>query len=438
MKSKHVSVVGSGYVGLVTGACLAEMGHHVVCVDSDKGKVALLKKGGIPIYEPGLAEVVATNRKARRLQFTSRLEEAMKTAEYVFIAVNTPPLPNGEADLSYVETVARQVGQLLRHYTVIVEKSTVPVDTGDKVRQTLLLHGKKDVPFDVVSNPEFLREGTAVQDFMKPDRVVVGVESARAETMMRELYAPLKAPVLVTDIKSAELIKHASNSFLATKISFANALAALCDRVGADVTLVTKGMGADPRIGPAFLRAGLGYGGSCFPKDVSAFIHMAEAVGVDFKLLRAVREINDAARLWASDRLKKALWNLRDKTIAIWGLAFKPDTDDLRNAPALDIIRRLQAEGCQINAFDPVAMTKARGQLKDVRFCRNPYDAARGADAVLLATEWKEFREVDLARVKSLMRTPVFLDGRNLYDPSTVAALGFHYHSVGRSAPSGT
>jgi UDPglucose 6-dehydrogenase len=437
MKSKNVAVVGSGYVGLVTGACLAEIGHHVVCVDSDRAKVQMLKKGDIPIYEPGLPAVVAANRKARRLHFTTRLEDAMKKAEYVFIAVNTPPLPNGEADLSYVETVARQVGHLLRRYTVIVDKSTVPVNTGDKVRQTLLLHGKKNVPFDVVSNPEFLREGSAVQDFMKPDRIVVGVESEKAEEWMRALYAPLKAPLIVTDIKSAELIKHASNSFLATKISFANALAELCDRVGADVSLVTKGMGSDPRIGSSFLRAGLGYGGSCFPKDVSAFIHMAESAGVDFKILRAVREVNDHARLWAVDRLKKALWNLREKTIAVWGLAFKPDTDDLRNSPAIDIIHRLQSEGCVVNVYDPVAMTKARAQLKNVRFCRNPYDAARGADAVLLCTEWKEFRDADLAQVKSLLRTPVFLDGRNLFDPATLSALGFQYHSVGRSAPSG-
>jgi UDPglucose 6-dehydrogenase len=437
MKPKKIAVVGSGYVGLVTGACLAEIGHSVVCVDSDRAKVEMLKKGHIPIYEPGLLEVVVANRKARRLHFTTRLEDAMKTAEYVFIAVNTPPLPNGEADLSYVETVARQVGRLLRRYTVIVDKSTVPVNTGDKVRQTLLLHGKKNVSFDVVSNPEFLREGSAVRDFMKPDRIVVGVESEKAETMMRELYAPLKAPLIVTDIKSAELIKHASNSFLATKISFANALAELCDRVGADVGMVTKGMGSDPRIGASFLRAGLGYGGSCFPKDVSAFIHMAETSGVDFKILRAVREVNDRARLWAVDRLKKSLWNLREKTIAVWGLAFKPDTDDLRNSPAIEIIHRLQAEGCVVNVYDPVAMAKARPQLKNVRFCRTPYDAARGADAVLLCTEWKEFRDADLAKVKSLLRTPVFLDGRNLFDPATVSSLGFQYHSVGRSAPSG-
>jgi UDPglucose 6-dehydrogenase len=436
MKSKNVAVVGSGYVGLVTGACLAHIGHHVVCVDSDRAKVQLLKKGKIPIYEPGLPEVVAANRKARRLHFTARLDEAMEKADYVFIAVNTPPLPNGEADLSYVETVARQVGHMLRRYTVIVDKSTVPVNTGDKVRQTLLLHGKKNVPFDVVSNPEFLREGSAVQDFLKPDRIVVGVESEKAESMMRDLYAPIKAPLIVTDIKSAELIKHASNSFLATKISFANALAHLCDRVGADVTLVTKGMGTDPRIGPSFLRAGLGYGGSCFPKDVSAFIHMAETAGVDFKILRAVREVNDHARLWAVDRLKKALWTLRGKTVAVWGLAFKPDTDDLRNSPAIDIVHRLQAEGCLVNAYDPVAMAKARAQLKSVKFCRNPYDAVRGADAVLLCTEWKEFREADLSQVKSLMRTPVFLDGRNLFDPAALSSLGFQYYSVGRSAPS--
>ncbi len=266
MKPKNVAVIGAGYVGLVTGACLAELGHRVVCVDSDKKKVQTLRKGGVPIYEPGLPELVAVHRKARRLTFTGRIEDALRTADVVFIAVNTPPSPDGGADLSYVEAVARRVGQLLHRYTVIVEKSTVPVNTGDRVRQTLLLHGKKNVPFDVVSNPEFLREGTAVSDFMKPDRVVIGVESARAEAVMRELYAPLKAPLLVTDIKSAELIKHASNSFLALKISYANALATLCDRVGADVQLVTKGMGLDPRIGPSFLRAGLGYGGPASPK----------------------------------------------------------------------------------------------------------------------------------------------------------------------------
>jgi UDPglucose 6-dehydrogenase len=429
----HVGVIGTGYVGLVTGACLAEIGHHVICVDSDAAKVKTLKAGGLPIYEPGLAKLVAANRKARRLRFTTRLEDALARAEVLFIAVNTPPLPNGEPDLSFVEAVARQVAQGLRRYTVVVEKSTVPVNTGDKVRQTMLLYGRKEIPFDVVSNPEFLREGTAVEDFLKPDRIVIGVESRRAETLMRALYRPLKSPLLVTDIKSAELIKHASNSFLAAKISFANALAVICDRVGADVTLVAKGMGLDPRIGSAFLRAGLGYGGSCFPKDVSAFIHMAEEVGYDFKLLKAVGEINEGQRRWAVERLKKALWTLKDKTVAVWGLAFKPDTDDLRNAPAVDIIHRLREQGCAVNAYDPVAMDKAKALLPGTRFLKNPYDAARGADAVLLATEWGEFKDLDLARVKGLLRTPVFIDGRNFFDPARMASLGFQYHSVGRS-----
>jgi len=432
VKSKNVAIVGTGYVGLVTGACLAEIGHRVTCVDSDKKKIQALKKGVIPIYEPGLPEVVAANRRLRRLSFTGNLEEAMETAEVVFIAVNTPPLPNGEADLSFVEAVARQVARSLRRYMVIVEKSTVPVNTGEKVKQTLRLHGKKGAAFDVASNPEFLREGTAVRDFLKPDRIVIGVESARAEAFLRELYAPLKAPLLVTDIKSAELIKHASNSFLAMKISYINAVAGLCEKVGADVARVAEGMGFDPRIGAAFLRAGLGYGGSCFPKDVDAFIKMAEAAGQDFALLKAVREINDGQRKWAVERLRKSLWNLRGKTIGVWGLAFKPDTDDLRNAPALDIIRALQREGARVQAYDPVAMAKAKPQFPGVRFARNAEDAARGADALLLATEWKEFKKVDLARVKSLMRTPVFVDGRNVFDPAALAALGFTHHSVGR------
>lgn len=435
MKSKNVAVVGTGYVGLVTGACLAEIGHHVVCVDSDKKKVETLRRGGIPIYEPGLDKVVASNRKAKRLSFTSKLEEAMAKAEIVFIAVNTPPLPNGEADLSYVEAVARQVAHTMKRYTVVVEKSTVPVNTGEKVRRTLSLYGNKDAAFDVVSNPEFLREGTAVKDFLHPDRVVIGVESPRAESVMRELYAPLKATMVVTDIKSAELIKHASNSFLATKISFINGVAAVCEKVGADVSLVAQGMGFDARIGASFLRAGLGYGGSCFPKDVNAFIKMAEGLGLDFQLLKAVRNINDQQRLWAVERLRHALWTLRGKTVALWGLAFKPDTDDLRNAPALDIARALMDEGAQVSVFDPVAMEKARPHLKGVRFAKSALDAVREADAVVLATEWKEFKTIDLARVKEQMRTPVFVDGRNLFVPSDVAALGFQYHSVGRPSP---
>jgi UDPglucose 6-dehydrogenase len=430
---KSVAVIGTGYVGLVTGACLAEIGHTVVCVDNNKKKIDVLKKGGVPIYEPGLDEVIKRNRKNGRLSFVTSIEEGMKTAEYVFIAVNTPPKPDGEADLSYVEAVAREVARLLKRYTLIVDKSTVPVNTGEKVKQTMRLHGKPDADFDVVSNPEFLREGSAVKDFLNPDRVVVGVESKRAEQAMRELYAPLKGTLIVTDIKSAELIKHSSNSFLAMKISFINAVAGICERVGADVTKVAEGMGHDARIGKSFLKAGLGFGGSCFPKDLSAYVKMAEEAGYDFELLKVVQKINAEQRRWVLKRLKKALWTLRGKTVAVLGLAFKPDTDDLRNAPALDIIAELQEEGCHIRAHDPVAMSLAKKLLKNVYFARNAYDAVKGADAVVLATEWGEYKTLDLKKVRSLVHAPVFLDGRNLFDPTTLSALGFQVHAVGRT-----
>lgn len=430
---KNVAVVGTGYVGLVTGACLAEIGHTVTCVDMNKKKIDVLKKGGIPIYEPGLDAVVKKNRKAGRLSFTTSIKEGMEKADFVFIAVNTPPLENGGADLSYVEAVAREIAETMTRYIVIVEKSTVPVNTGEKVKQTLRLYGKADVPFDVASNPEFLREGTAVQDFLHPDRVVIGVESKRAEKELSELYAPLKAPLIVTDIKSAELIKHSSNSFLAMKISFINAVSAVCERVGADVTKVAEGMGHDSRIGKAFLKAGLGFGGSCFPKDLSAYVHMAEEAGYDFELLKSVQKINADQRLWVVRRLKKALWNLRGKTVALWGLAFKPDTDDMRNAPSLDIIERLQQEGCTLRVHDPVAMPHVKTLVKNVTFAKNAYDAAKGADAVVMVTEWGEYKKLDLKKVRSLMRTPVFLDGRNVYDPATLTQQGFQVHAVGRT-----
>jgi UDPglucose 6-dehydrogenase len=432
---KNVAVIGTGYVGLVTGTCLAEIGHSVVCVDNDKKKIATLKRGAIPIYEPGLQELVRKNRKAGRLSFATSIAEGLKKAEIVFIAVNTPPLPNGDADLSYVEAVAREVARSMQRYTILVEKSTVPVETGEKVKQTIKLYGNGKGEFDVASNPEFLREGSAVKDFLNPDRVVIGVESKRAEAALRELYAPLKATLLVTDIKSAELIKHSSNSFLAMKISFINAVAAVCERVGADVTLVAEGMGHDARIGRQFLNAGVGFGGSCFPKDLRAYIHMAEKAGYDFKLLKAVQQINDDQARWVAERLKKALWNLKGKKVAIWGLAFKADTDDLRNAPALEIIEQLQKEGCEVRAYDPVAMEKAKALLKGVKFCKDPYDAARGADAVVVVTEWKQIKSVDLKKVKSLVATPVLLDGRNIYDPGAASALGFEYHGVGRRTP---
>jgi UDPglucose 6-dehydrogenase len=329
--------------------------------------------------------------------------------------------------------VAREVARLLSRFTLIVDKSTVPVHTGEKVKQVLRLHGKPDADFDVVSNPEFLREGTAVKDFLHPDRVVVGVESKRAERAMRELYAPLKGPLIVTDIKSAELIKHSSNSFLAMKISFINAVSGICERVGADVTKVAEGMGHDPRIGKSFLKAGLGFGGSCFPKDLSAYVKMAEEAGYDFELLKAVQKINSEQRRWVLKRLKKALWTLRGKTVAVWGLAFKPDTDDLRNAPALDIVAELQAEGCHVRVHDPVAMSLAKPKLKGAYFARNAYDAAKGADAVVLATEWGEYKDLDMKKVRALLHTPVFLDGRNLFDPAGLTALGFQVHAVGRT-----
>ncbi len=432
---KEIAVIGSGYVGLVTGACLAEIGHNVVCVDKDKKKIKTLLKGQIPIYEPGLDEVVRKNRKAGRLTFVDNIEAGLKKAEGIFIAVNTPPLPNGEADLSYVEAVAREVAQNMKRYTIVIEKSTVPVETGEKIKQTMRLYGNGKGDFDVVSNPEFLREGSAMQDFLKPDRIVFGVESKRAETFMRELYAPLKATMIVTDIKSSELIKHSSNSFLAMKISFINAVAQVCERVGADVTRVAEGMGFDSRIGRSFLNAGLGFGGSCFPKDLRAYIHMAETAGYNFELLKVVQRINEEQKLWVVEKLKKSLWNLRGKTIGLWGLSFKSETDDLRNAPALDIIGHLQQSGCHVQAYDPVSMEKARPLLKNVKLCKNAYEVAKGADAVVLVTEWAEFKNLDLQKVKSLVRTPVFLDGRNIYNPKVVAALGFQYHGVGRATP---
>lgn len=432
---KNVAVIGTGYVGLVTGACLANIGHSVVCVDNDKKKVQALLKGKIPIYEPGLEDVVRKTRKSKHLSFVDNIKAGLEKAEVVFIAVNTPPLADGQADLSFVETVARQVAQNMRRYTIVVEKSTVPVETGEKIKQTMRLHGKNIGDFDVVSNPEFLREGSAVEDFLHPDRIVIGVESKRAEVFMRELYAPLKATLLVTDIKSAELIKHSSNSFLAMKISFINAVANVCERVGADVLRVAEGMGHDARIGRAFLNAGLGFGGSCFPKDLKAYIKMAESAGYDFHLLKAVQKINDEQRNWVVEKLRKSLWNLRGKCVALWGVSFKANTDDLRNAPSLDIIARLQEEGCAVRVHDPVSMEKAKALVKGVKFCKDLYETSKDADAVVVVTEWPQFRDVDLKRVKSLVRTPVFLDGRNLFNPRAVADLGFEYHGVGRGAP---
>jgi UDPglucose 6-dehydrogenase len=438
MEKFDICVVGAGYVGLVTGTCLAELGHHVVCVDSDPKKLKALRAKKIPIYEPGLDKLFHRNIQSGRLRFAASVEEGMglpgRRAQVVFIAVGTPPRADGSADLSAVEAVAEAVAKSMRDYTVLVDKSTVPVETGEWVSKTVARFNRRGVPYDVVSNPEFLAEGSAVEDFLKPDRVVFGVTSPRAEAVMRKVYAGIKAPVLVTDVKSAELIKHASNSFLAAKISYINAVAAVCEKVGADVTMVAKGMGLDPRIGSQFLRPGLGFGGFCFPKDLEAFYWLSRQKGYDFQLLKTVKEINDFAKAWVLRKVEENLWNLEGKTVALLGLAFKPNTDDMRFAPAVDIARMLKDRQVNLRVYDPVAMPNARAlpALKGARFCRDAYDCVKGADAAALVTEWPQFRTLDLKRLHKLMRVPLILDGRNFYDPAVMRAGGFTYCSVGR------
>jgi len=427
-----ICIIGSGHVGLVTGACLAEMGHAVVCMDDDAQKIDKLQKGVMPFYEPGMEELVNSNAEAGRLSFSTRIEEAVKGADIVFICVGTPQKPSGEADLTAVELVSQRVARAMTGYTIVIEKSTVPVKTGGWIRRTIEINRTGNAEFDVVSNPEFLREGRAIHDFMHPDRVVIGAESERAARALVELYRPLAAPVIVTNIETAELIKHASNAFLATKISYINALANICENVGADVTRVAEGMGYDRRIGRDFLDAGVGYGGYCLPKDTAAFIKIAEEAGYDFSLLEAVRKINDQQRRHLFDKIKSSLWNLNGKTIGILGLAFKPDTDDMREAPSIDIIAMLLKEGAQIKAYDPQAMENARTLFPSLHYCRSAYEAVEGSDALVLLTDWGEFRQLDLARVKKLMKQPVVIDGRNMFEPAEMNRLGFTYRSVGR------
>ena len=428
-----VTLVGSGYVGLVTGACFAEKGHQVVCVDNDPKKIATLQAGHIPIFEPGLEEMVKRNVAGGRLKFTSNTAEGVEHGQIIFIAVPTPPQDDGSVDLSFIEAVARTIADSLQKYTIIVDKSTVPVKTGEKVAETIRRYNKHKADFDVVSNPEFLREGSAIDDLMNPDRVVVGVMSQRPVSLMRELYAPFACPnFIVTDINSAELIKHASNSFLALKISYANALSAVCEASGANVEEVVNGMGFDKRIGRPFLNAGIGYGGSCFPKDLAAFIKIAEQLGCDFRLLKEVQHINQEALERFVRKLRNELWVLKDKTIGVLGLAFKPNTDDIRSAPALELIRILQAEGAKVRAYDPQAMEKARGVLKNVTLCKDAYETAHGCDALMIVTEWDEFRELDLKRIKDELGHPLVFDGRNILDPAQVTSHGIVYRSVGR------
>jgi UDPglucose 6-dehydrogenase len=429
----NICVVGTGYVGLVTGAVFADLGNEVICVDNQPDKVATLDAGRMPIYEPGLEEMVARNVADGRLRFTTDLAAAVKRSQIVFITVATPAGNNGQTDLTAVEEVAKGIGQAMERHTVIVNKSTVPVGTGELVRDVIQRHQATPVAFDVVSNPEFLREGSAIEDTLRPDRIVIGASSQQVAMMLLELYAPLERPMIITDVPSAEMIKYASNAFLAAKISFINAVANICEEAGADVAQVTKGVGLDARIGPAFLQAGLGFGGSCFPKDTESLIHTAATFGYDFRLLKAVVDINRDRVAHFVDNVRKALDPLDDKTIAVLGLAFKPNTDDMREAKSIEVIGRVLALGARVRAYDPVAVPNARKVLSDaVTYCDSPYEAATGADGLVLATEWNEFKFLNLERVRGLMRRPVIFDGRNLWEPERMRRLGFEYHSIGR------
>ena len=450
----RIAVVGSGYVGLVTGTCFADLGHHVVLVDNDEAKLAALGRGEVPIHERFLPELLARHR-GQRIRFSGDLQGAVRESEAVFIAVGTPPTERGDADLSYVESVAREISGAMNEYKVVVEKSTVPVYTSHWVRTVLLRNGADPSAFDVASNPEFLREGTAVTDFLYPDRIVVGVESERCGEVLQEIYKPLTSgayysrpdaipgpdrvqvppPLLITSTKSAELIKHASNAFLAMKISFINAVASICETVGANVQQVREGIGTDSRIGPRFLNPGIGYGGSCFPKDLLAFRSVARECGYDFRLLDEVIRINEEQRHRFLRKVRGVLWTLRGKRLGVLGLAFKGGTDDIRESPAMLLVQELLREGCQIAAYDPAAMDRAREILdSNVAFAGDPYDAASGADALLILTEWEEFGALDLLRLRKLLRYPIVIDGRNLYDPEIMARHGFTYYSVGRPA----
>jgi UDPglucose 6-dehydrogenase len=450
----RISIIGAGYVGLTTAVCLAEIGHDVFCADSDEQKLALLRKGGVPFYEPHLDAALERAHSAGRLRFTDAVE-AIKSSEVVFICVGTPPLENGEADLSAIESVAHSIVKHADGYRLIVDKSTVPVQTAQQLRKHFHHYNKPGLNYDVASNPEFLREGSAVEDSLHPDRIVIGIDGERPVAIFRQIYAPIlehsfrcpihqqqcparKVPFIVTDTNSAELIKHASNAFLATKISFINMVADLCEVAGADVSRVAEGMGLDPRIGPAFLRPGIGFGGFCFPKDLQAFVRIAENFGCDFSLLKEVEKINLRRADQVVSKLKKELWVLSGKTVAVWGIAFKPDTDDIRFAPSLVIIRRLLAERVTIRAYDPKAIDKAKVELPDLTYCRDMYDAANGADAILLLTEWQEFRGADWDRLRELTRRPLLLDGRNMFASDELVKHGFVHIGVGRNVASPT
>lgn len=430
--SMRICIIGTGYVGLVTGTCLAEIGHHVICVDNAPEKVKMLISGKMPIYEPGLEELVKKNAANGRLKFTSSTKEGVESSDIIFIAVPTPPQADGSVDLSYMERVSREIAEVLTHYKIIVDKSTVPVRTGEKVTETIKRHCKSKVEFDVVSNPEFLREGFAVNDFLHPDRVVLGVQNNRPVHAMKEVYAPLQANIIVTDINSAELIKHASNSFLALKISYINAISVLCEETGANVEEVANGMGLDKRIGRNFLNASLGFGGSCFPKDLSAFIKIAEQNGYDFGLLKEVQKINANQMARFIRKITDTLWVLKEKKIGVLGLAFKQNTDDIRMSPAIALCQRLKKEGVSLRVYDPKAMDKAKAVLKDVTFVDNMDAVCEGCDALIIATEWPEFKKLNLEKARSCMTHPILFDGRNLFNPKEMEDLGFIYKGIGR------
>ncbi|NPB07796.1 MAG: UDP-glucose/GDP-mannose dehydrogenase family protein [Aquificae bacterium] len=435
----RLTVIGGGYVGLVSAACFSHIGHEVLVVEKVQEKVELLRKGLSPIYEPGLEQLLKEGLREGRLDFTTDIREGIKFSEVLFVCVGTPSRPDGSADLSQVEEVARLTAKYMDGYKLIVNKSTVPVGTHRKVERTIRLYLKgRNLEYDVASNPEFLREGHAVKDFLEPDRIVVGVKSERAEEILKEVYRPITEkgyPLLITDPATAEIIKYASNTFLATKISFINMIADLCEKVGANVEEVAQGMGYDRRIGKEFLRAGLGWGGSCLPKDTKAFIRTCEEYGVNAGILRGALEINESRVDLFLEKLKNALWILKGKKVALWGLSFKPNTDDIREAPSLKIIEKLLKEGAFIRAYDPKATENVKKifvEGEDLRYLNDKYEAVKGAEALLIVTEWEEFRKANLQKVKKLMELPIIVDGRNIYDPEEVRSLGFEYYSVGR------
>lgn len=429
---KSICVVGTGYVGLVTGVCFADLGNHVVCVDIDRQKVETLLSGKSTIYEPGLEELLVRNLNSGRLTFTDSYEVGLREASFAFITVDTPMGDDGSADLRSVEAAARSIGQTLQHEIVIVDKSTVPVGTGDIVSKIVSDNLQGDIPFSVVSNPEFLREGSAVSDFFNPDRIVLGSTNRKAAEAVGELHSPLDTKIIITDLRTAEMIKYASNAFLATRISFINEISQICERLGADVKEVARGMGTDKRIGPHFLEAGIGYGGSCFPKDVLALYHMAASAGCHPQLLQAVMDINRDARRIFVEKVERLLGSLEHKIIGVLGLSFKPNTDDMREAPSVDVIKWLQEKGAHVKAYDPVAMERASDLIPKVTFCATAYDVAKEANALLIVTDWNEFKQLDWGKVREFMQQPIVLDGRNLYDPEEMAQAGIIYWGVGR------